>query len=170
MAAPYRLTRSVLPIKVPIREPLAVTWNNATIVYDCLHDMIHYHHSGEWLIKESKRNGCNMPTPFQEFLIVQVINDKMIVVDLGKINISSLDLNTWIWEKCKPKGKPPKKAMVLAHGFTNRRFIFLEVEVSSIIPILVDLLNSSAITIPTIAGNGPCKQGISLLREAATTP
>ena len=169
MAAPHRLTRSVLPIQ-SLMEPLAVTWNNATIVLDCLYDMIYYHHSGEWSKKETKRNGCKMPTPFQDFLIVQVINDKMIVVDLGKIKISSLDLNTWIWEKYKPKGKPPKKAMVLAHGFTNRKFIFLEVEVSFCNPKLVDLLNSSAITIPTIAGNGLCKQGISLLREAVITP
>ena len=123
MAAPHRLTRSVLPIQ-SLMEPLAVTWNNATIVLDCLYDMIYYHHSGEWSKKETKRNGCKMPTPFQDFLIVQVINDKMIVVDLGKIKISSLDLNTWIWEECKPEGKPPTTSYGISSWVHKQKIYF----------------------------------------------
>ena len=71
-------------------------------------------------------------------------------------------------QSVNPKENRRLKVMVSARGFTRRRFIALEVEVGFGMP--VEVLNYSAMTIPTTAGNGPCRQGISLHHEAATTP
>ena len=124
MSVPYRLERSALPIPESLMHRVAVTWNNVTIVWDPMFWwVIHYHISGKWLRKEIK---CDLPNlikidTLRFYTSVQVVNDKMIVIDASnrqtskKTCVFSLDLKTWVWEKHNPEGQPPPKSF----GFSS---------------------------------------------------
>ena len=95
MAAPFKIQRSVVPIP-HAHSRVAVTWNNAAIVWDPIRfSLVHYHVSGEWLQKETTGYATQYaPTPY--FITVEVVNDKMIVVHTPSATVLSLDLNMYL--------------------------------------------------------------------------
>ena len=109
MAAPYKIQRSMLPIP-HAHSRVAVTWNNATIVWDPIRFyLIHYHISGEWLQKETTGYAPWCVSALNN-ITAEVVDDKIFVVGTPSATVLSLDLNTWVWEECKPEGQAPPRS------------------------------------------------------------
>ena len=105
MSVPFSIRKSVLPFPREIVRHVAVTWNNATIIFgsieqDMLTDdfsVVYLHVSGKWIRKET---AGHEPKPAYKSGAV-VIDDKMLVLGdtfSGRNVIYSLDLNNWTWE------------------------------------------------------------------------
>ena len=90
---------------------MAVTWNEATIIWAWLGDndrsMVYYHRAGQWMRK--KTTGTQPSWFFNG--TAQVHDDKMWLIGEGKyadaVVIYSLDLKTWSWTMTTPSGMQP---------------------------------------------------------------
>ena len=128
MAQSLEAVKSALPLPHKRRGPMAVTWNNATIVYggyapeepriDQL-SVVFYHKSGKW----TKKHTYGEFPKWSQLSGAHVVNDKIFVFDSdeGKMVVYSLDLHTWIWEILIPSSTSPfGKGSIIASWVYNR--------------------------------------------------
>ena len=113
MAMPGRIQTTLSPLPHTMVCHVAVTWNNATLIWGGLRPnlgrcTVLQHIRGKWTTRETSGD---LPT-WVYYRGAQVVNDKMIVFGPNKnggMYIHCLDLHSWIWTKLSPRGNPCSK-------------------------------------------------------------
>ena len=118
MSFPFSIQRSELSLPENRFGHVAVTWDNAIIIwggavnthgYEVPTSLVDYHLSGKWT-----RIGTSGDAPSSSLHIerqAQVLHDKMFLLDAhsqNKPTMYSLDLRTWQWKSFLPTGIDPK--------------------------------------------------------------
>ena len=116
MLVPFSIQRSELTLPQARCHHVAVTWNDAIIIWggespDNLdtRSNIYIYESGEW---SCKKTSGSVPWRSNYHQLVQVLYNKMLLIDntdrcMGNTIIYSLDLKTWIWSAISPRGQVP---------------------------------------------------------------
>ena len=112
MAKPFTVNKSRFKLPVAMTNPMAVTWNNATLVWsvnnESLRDVVFINTSGKWIMEVTR--GDVPGDMYYSDYTAQVIKNKMYLHVLQYIDyraIFTLDLNTWTWTKINPGGTTP---------------------------------------------------------------
>ena len=125
MAAPFRVQKSELPLPHTRVCHVAVTWNNATLVWGGIRSTwgpnaglfatseVYVHLDGKWTKKETSGD---VPGISQNAMgaMAHVVDDNMLVFGYedgaadGYESVYTLNLNSWTWTKLTPHGIPSK--------------------------------------------------------------
>ena len=110
MENPVNIPTSVTQLTLDIYNHVAVTWNNATVIWGNRppwgKSVVYHHLRGTWT--EQETSGDLPLASGHQF--AHVLNDRMFVLTktrTGILVIHSLDLHTWIWAMFLPSGTPP---------------------------------------------------------------
>ena len=107
----FHVQRSKYPFARNLRGLKAVAWNNTIIVLGGYTNVsvteksvVYFHRSGEWVRQETSGD---IPEIFHSNVKVEVLNNKIILVNTITWAIYSLCPNTWTWTKIKAWGQHP---------------------------------------------------------------